>query len=38
MGITDTKTSSQLSILQNQFVDIQSQLESIMYSVTKMVD
>ena len=38
MGITDTKTSSQLSILQNQFADIQSQLESIMYSVTKMVD
>ena len=36
MGITDTKTSSQLSILQNQFADIQSQLESIMYSVTKM--
>ena len=38
MGITGTKTSSQLSILQNQFADIQSQLESIMYSVTKMVD
>lgn len=38
MGITGTKTSSQLSILQNQFADIQSQLESIMYSVTKIVD
>ena len=38
MGIAGTKTSSQLSILQNQFADIQSQLESIMYSVTKMVD
>ncbi|WP_284692359.1 hypothetical protein [Lactobacillus crispatus] len=38
MGITGTKTSSQLSIFQNQFADIQSQLESIMYSVTKMVD
>lgn len=38
IGITGTKTSSQLSILQNQFADIQSQLESIMYSVTKMVD
>ena len=36
MGITDTKTSSELSILQNQFVDIQSQLEAIMMSVTKM--
>lgn len=36
MGITDTKTSSQLSILQNQFSDIQSQLEAIMMSVTQM--
>ena len=36
MGITDTKTASQLSVLQNQFVDIQSQLEAIMMSVTKM--
>ncbi|WP_242364008.1 plasmid mobilization relaxosome protein MobC [Limosilactobacillus antri] len=36
MGITDTKTSSQLSILQNQFADIQAQMEGIMYSVTKM--
>ena len=35
MGITDTKTSSQLSILQNQFSDIQSQLEAIMMSVTQ---
>ena len=36
MGITDTKTSSQLSVLQNQFSDIQSQLEAIMMSVTQM--
>ena len=36
MGNTDTKTSSQLSILQNQFSDIQSQLEAIMMSVTQM--
>ena len=36
MGITDTKTSSQLSVLQNQFADIQSQLEAIMMSVTQM--
>ena len=36
MGITDTKTSSQLSILQNQFSDIQSQLEAIMMSVMQM--
>lgn len=36
MCITDTKTSSQLSILQNQFSDIQSQLEAIMMSVTQM--
>lgn len=36
MGITDTKTSSQLSILQSQFSDIQSQLEAIMMSVTQM--
>ena len=36
MGITDTKTSSQLSVLQNQFSDIQSQLEAIMTSVTQM--
>lgn len=36
MGITDTKTSSQLSVLQNQFADIQAQMEGIMYSVTKM--
>ena len=36
MGIMDTKTSSQLSILQNQFSDIQSQLEAIMMSVTQM--
>lgn len=36
MGITDTKTASQLSVLQNQFADIQAQMEGIMYSVTKM--
>lgn len=36
LGITDTKTSSELSILQNQFADIQTQMEGIMYSVTKM--
>ena len=36
MGITDTKTSSQLSVLQNQFADLQSQLEAIMMSVTQM--
>ena len=36
MGITDTKTSSQLSVSQNQFSDIQSQLEAIMMSVTQM--
>lgn len=36
MGITDTKTASQLSVLQNQFADIQSQLEGIMFSATKM--
>lgn len=36
MDITDTKTSSQLSVLQNQFSDIQSQLEAIMMSVTQM--
>lgn len=36
MGITDTKTASQLSILQNQFSDIQSQLSAIMFSATQM--
>ena len=36
MGITDTKTASQLSILQNQFSDIQSQLSAIMFSTTQM--
>ncbi|MFR0607446.1 plasmid mobilization relaxosome protein MobC [Limosilactobacillus balticus] len=36
MSITDTKTASQLSVLQNQFADIQAQMEGIMYSVTKM--
>lgn len=36
MGITDTKTSSQLGILQNQFEDIQAQMEGIMFSITKM--
>lgn len=36
LGITDTKTSSEMSILQNQFADIQTQMEGIMYSVTKM--
>lgn len=29
MGITDTKTASQLSVLQNQFADIQAQMEGI---------
>ena len=34
-GLTDTKSSSELSIVRDQYADIQQQLEAIMYAVTK---
>lgn len=34
-GLTNTKSSSELSIVRDQYADIQQQLEAIMYAVTK---
>lgn len=34
-GLTDTKSSSELSIVRDQYADIQQQLQAIMYTITK---